>query len=115
DKPRGCSLIIATDSMYSVNCLTNWFGKWERNGWVGSQGKPVDNADLIKTALRLIRQRNGRVSFFHVPGHAGIQGNECADRLAVAGCFTGDPVYRQPSRVRFHHPDDIDGFWYNFS
>ncbi|KAJ2704204.1 hypothetical protein FB645_003438 [Coemansia sp. IMI 203386] len=89
---RGAALMIATDSMYSINCLTSWFSKWERNGWVGSQGKPVENADLIKTALRLIRQRNGRVQFFHVPGHSGIEGNECADRLAVNGCNIRDPV-----------------------
>ncbi|KAJ1880096.1 hypothetical protein H4R99_002028 [Coemansia sp. RSA 1722] len=94
---RGAALMVATDSMYSINCLTSWFGKWERNGWVGSQGKPVENADLIKTALRLIRQRNGRVQFFHVPGHAGIEGNECADRLAVDGCnIVRDPVCGSP-------------------
>ncbi|KAJ1835177.1 hypothetical protein LPJ63_001362 [Coemansia sp. RSA 2711] len=79
-------LHIYTDSMYSINCLTNWFHKWERNNWVGSTGKPVDNQDIIKPTLDLIRARNGRIRFFHVRGHMGILGNEKADELAVSGC-----------------------------
>ncbi|KAJ2720474.1 hypothetical protein GGI07_004585 [Coemansia sp. Benny D115] len=78
---------ICTDSMYSINCLTVWFGAWERNGWISSKGTPVENADLIKAALALIRGSvfGGAVSFVHVRGHAGIVGNEMADRLAVQG------------------------------
>ncbi|KAJ2448449.1 hypothetical protein EV183_005433 [Coemansia sp. RSA 2336] len=79
-------LLICTDSMYSINCLTVWFKKWERNGWTSSVSrKPVENQDLIRPILELIRARGGNVSFRHVRGHAGIAGNEAADRLAVAG------------------------------
>ncbi|KAJ2848624.1 hypothetical protein IWW36_003189 [Coemansia brasiliensis] len=79
-------LLICTDSMYSINCLTVWFRKWERNGWTSSVSrKPVENQDIIKPILDRIRARGGNVCFRHVRGHVGIAGNEAADRLAVAG------------------------------
>ncbi|KAJ2778301.1 hypothetical protein GGI15_004213 [Coemansia interrupta] len=83
--PAGETLHILTDSQYSINCLTRWAGTWERNGWRTSQGADVENADLIKTARRMISDRGGAVQFEHVRGHAGIEGNEMADRLAVDG------------------------------
>ncbi|PIA12953.1 Rnase h protein 1.0, isoform c, confirmed by transcript evidence [Coemansia reversa NRRL 1564] len=80
---------ICTDSMYSINCLTTWFRNWERNGWMGSTGKPVENQDIIQKILNLIRLRINNaaspVRFLHVRGHAGVPGNEAADQLAVAG------------------------------
>ncbi|KAJ2808911.1 hypothetical protein H4R20_000556 [Coemansia guatemalensis] len=80
---------ICTDSMYSINCLTAWFHNWERNGWMGSTGKPVENQDIIQKILSLIRARVDNaapaIRFVHVRGHAGISGNEAADQLAVAG------------------------------
>ncbi|KAJ1862912.1 hypothetical protein LPJ78_004390 [Coemansia sp. RSA 989] len=81
-------LLICTDSMYSINCLTVWFQKWEKNGWTSSASrKRVENQDIIRPILDLIRARGGNVSFRHVRGHAGIAGNEAADRLAVAGAL----------------------------
>ncbi|KAJ1893379.1 hypothetical protein LPJ66_005802 [Kickxella alabastrina] len=83
--PKMC---ICSDSMYSINCLTVWFRNWERTAWINSQGKPVENDDLVKHALTLIRERSGSVRFVHVRGHSGIEGNEEADRLAVRGALS---------------------------
>ncbi|KAJ1734091.1 hypothetical protein LPJ61_001248 [Coemansia biformis] len=80
-------LHICTDSMYSIKCLTAWFPRWESHGWKSSAGAPVENQDLVKEALGLIRSRAGAVRFTHVRGHAGVPGNEAADCLAVAGAL----------------------------
>ncbi|KAI8321472.1 hypothetical protein GQ54DRAFT_261703 [Martensiomyces pterosporus] len=83
-------IVVYTDSMYSINCLTKWYRKWENNGWIRKEKGTVENADLIQRALVLIRQRNGRVRFIHVKGHRGIEGNERADELAVRGCMLSE-------------------------
>ncbi|KAJ2768390.1 hypothetical protein IWQ56_002292 [Coemansia nantahalensis] len=84
-------LHICTDSVYSIKCLTEWFPKWERQGWRNSAGAPVENKDLVQDALDLIRGRAGRTRFTHVRGHSGVPGNEAADRLAVAGSLQEEP------------------------
>ncbi|KAJ2499070.1 hypothetical protein GGH96_003803 [Coemansia sp. RSA 1972] len=81
------TLYICTDSKYSIKCLSYWYKKWVKNNWVGSTGASVENRDIIEPTLELIRARRGRVRFIHVRGHAGIPGNEAADKLAVAGAF----------------------------
>lgn len=82
-------LEILTDSAYSISCLSTWHKNWDKNGWKNASGQPVSNADLIKRILYLIRKRpfSGKLVFTHVRGHAGIEGNERADQLAVQGSY----------------------------
>ncbi|CAG8776982.1 18167_t:CDS:2, partial [Acaulospora morrowiae] len=47
----------------------------------------VENKDLFVRMMKLIRERPGRVSMLYVPGHAGVDGNEAADRLANVGAL----------------------------
>ncbi|ODQ68472.1 hypothetical protein NADFUDRAFT_49110 [Nadsonia fulvescens var. elongata DSM 6958] len=85
---------IYTDSKYSLSCLTEWNDRWEANGYKTSAGKDVENSDLIKSNIHLIREINktytecgvdSKVDIKHVPAHVGIHGNEAADRLANIG------------------------------
>lgn len=77
---------ICTDSKYSIDSLTKWNQGWERNGWRNSKNQPVENQDLIKGTLDLVLNKHqGGVQFTHVRGHAGVAGNEAADKLAVNG------------------------------
>ncbi|KAG2138711.1 ribonuclease H-like domain-containing protein [Suillus bovinus] len=81
-------LMIKTDSKYSIQCFESWFSKWSANGFRAANGQPVKNAELIRylAALLYARERAGpKVVFKHVRGHVGIEGNECADRLANDG------------------------------
>lgn len=68
--------------------MTKWIVGWRRNGWRTSDGKPVKNKALI-TYLRILldlRFAMGQiVRLEHVKGHAGIEGNECADTQANLG------------------------------
>jgi ribonuclease HI len=88
--PRHRDVTIYTDSRYAIDCVTNWYKGWERNGWRNSKGKPVENMDLVKVVRALIAEREEmrkRTLFVWVKGHAGDEGNTEADRLAVAGSW----------------------------
>jgi ribonuclease HI len=83
-------LMIKTDSKYSIKCFESWFPKWSTNGFRTANGQPVKNAGLIRylAALLYAREKAGpKVIFKHVRGHVGIEGNECADRLANDGAL----------------------------
>ncbi|MCL6520787.1 MAG: ribonuclease HI [Firmicutes bacterium] len=81
--PPGSSVAVWSDSAYVVNAfLQDWFSGWERRGWRNSRGQPVENQDLWRELLRLVRER--RVTWHKVSGHSGDPLNEKADRLAVA-------------------------------
>ena len=74
---------IVSDSTYVVNCFRDrWFVKWQRNGWVNSQKKPVANVDLWKPLIELGDAPH--VSFRWVKGHSGDRMNDLVDALAVA-------------------------------
>ncbi|KAJ2402881.1 hypothetical protein GGI23_000390 [Coemansia sp. RSA 2559] len=83
--PAGGVVNIHTDSKYAIDSSTKWARTWERNNWISSNGKAVENQDLIRPIVDNISQRGGKVEFTHVRAHTGIAGNEAADRLAVQG------------------------------
>lgn len=74
-------LSIYTDSTYVYNGITKWIHGWKKNHWMNSQKQPVKNRDLWEKLDALVVKRPG-ISFFWVKGHANIEGNENADRLA---------------------------------
>lgn len=95
--PIDREVVIYTDSKYSINCLTDWFHKWETNGWKSSSGKTVDNKDLIEPIIARIREREickAKTRFTWVKGHANDPGNVAADALAVQGSFDSTPGSR---------------------
>ncbi|KHJ49347.1 ribonuclease HI [Trichuris suis] len=79
-------LEIRTDSRYVINCVTKWIHQWRRNNWTSAHGHPVKNkADLTRLAAL---SESISVNWVHVAGHAGITGNEEADRLAREAALT---------------------------
>lgn len=83
-KNRDVKITLYSDSAYIVNCINNkWYVKWEKNGWKNSKKEPVENKDLWKKLLKQFRELD--VKFIKVKGHAGIELNEEADRLANKG------------------------------
>ena len=86
--PRNRDASIITDSKYAIECVTNWYINWRKNGWKTSAGKPVENRDLVENVLTKIEERHKlkvRTDFEWIKGHASNPGNEAADRLAVDG------------------------------
>lgn len=76
-------LVLYTDSMFTINGITNWVKGWKKNGWKTSTGKEVINKEDFVRLERLTQ--NMDIQWMHVPGHSGFVGNEEADRLAREG------------------------------
>lgn len=95
--------------------LTKWLSNWLRNDWKTSSGKPVENRDLIDSIRNQLFSRdqihrNG-VKLVYVKGHAGIHGNEEADRLACMGALK-EPISQLVLSwfdLFFDHTSDTDG------
>ncbi|ETI24062.1 hypothetical protein G647_03431 [Cladophialophora carrionii CBS 160.54] len=93
--PRHREVTIYTDSKYAIDCVTNWYRNWVKNGWVNSKGKPVENKDLVADIRERIEEREqlAKLTYFvWVKGHAQNAGNIAADRLAVEGAMGGRAV-----------------------
>jgi ribonuclease HI len=80
---RPSSVRVLTDSAYLEKAFSHgWLERWKRNGWKTAAKKPVANQDLWEA---LDAATDGHtIRFERVSGHAGVELNERADRLAVA-------------------------------
>lgn len=77
---RSCDVDLNTDSKYVLQGINEWIDNWKSNGWKTAAKKPVKNADLWRLLDKQVLRH--RVNWNWVKGHAGIEGNEEADRLA---------------------------------
>jgi ribonuclease HI len=89
-------LVIYTDSMYIIDCMTSWIFNWMKKGWKTAQGAEVKNQDLLIWLFSLIKHTNVDASFKHVKAHRQApkrstpeydiwKGNDVADGLAKTG------------------------------
>jgi len=75
-------ITILSDSKYSIDCISTWAYGWKKNNWTKKSGE-IKNLELIKNAHNLYEQLKNKIILKHVKGHAGIEGNELADRMAL--------------------------------
>lgn len=80
---RPSRVAIYTDSQYVQKGVTEWLPAWKQRGWVSSSGGKVKNQDLWRALDALITRHD--IEWHWVQGHAGVAGNETADRLANLG------------------------------
>jgi ribonuclease HI len=73
--------IIYSDSSYSIDCITKWAYGWKKSGWK-KKGGAIKNLAIIQEAHALYEVLKVRLEIKHVKGHAGVEGNELADRMA---------------------------------
>jgi ribonuclease HI len=78
---KASKIIIYTDSIYLKNGITTWIKKWEKNGWMSANKKPVKNKDLWVMLNTLSKQQV--IDWKWVKAHAGNKYNEIADMLAT--------------------------------
>jgi ribonuclease HI len=80
------SAALYTDSVYVVRGITQWIHGWRRRGWRTAEDQPVLNRDLWQRLSELVdgRGKSNPVRWLHVPGHAGVPGNERCDLIATA-------------------------------
>jgi len=77
---RSCDVDLNTDSKYVLQGINEWIDNWKANGWKTAAKKPVKNVDLWKLLDKQVLRPH--INWNWVKGHAGIEGNEEADRLA---------------------------------
>jgi ribonuclease HI len=80
---QGRSVSIHCDSQYAINCISVWAPSWQKNGWVKKDKKPVLNLNIIQPAFELYTKIGKLLTIKYVKGHAGIEGNELADRMTT--------------------------------
>jgi len=78
----GNKVEIKCDSMYSINCIKTWASGWEKKGWT-KKGGEIKNLAIIQKAYKLYNQIKPKVGLSHIKAHAGLEGNELADRMTV--------------------------------
>jgi ribonuclease HI len=79
---EGLETAIHCDSRYAIDCVTKWAFGWKARGWTRKTGA-IMNLQVIQAAHERYLELSDRVQVLHVPGHAGIEGNELADRMSV--------------------------------
>lgn len=77
---RPCEVQLYTDSQYVRKGITEWLAQWKTRDWRTADRKPVKNVDLWQMLEKEIERH--RIEWRWVKGHAGVPGNERADRLA---------------------------------
>jgi ribonuclease HI len=85
---------ICSDSKYSIECITNWAYGWKAKGWK-KKGGEIKNLALIQKAHALYEELKDKINILHVKGHAGVEGNELADRMAVYTIISKSVEYQK--------------------
>jgi ribonuclease HI len=101
ESEAGNSVEIRCDSMYSINCIKTWAAGWERNGW-RKKGGEIKNLEIIKSSYALYNRLKHKVALSHIKAHAGLEGNELADRMTVYAREQKDEAF-----VRYGGPIDV--------
>ncbi len=77
-----CSVKLYTDSKYIQQAFNKgWLERWQKNGWLGVNRKPIANQDLWQELSQLSQIHS--VSWFWVKGHSDDKENDRCDSLAV--------------------------------
>ena len=86
--PTAGKIHIVTDSMYAIGVNESWRENWQRNGYTNYGGNRISNYDLVRQCHEVYEARD--VTFEHVRGHKGVEGNELADALCGLARLVGE-------------------------
>lgn len=89
------SVEILSDSKYSIDSITQWAAGWQRRGWKKANGEEIKNPDIIKACYELYLSIKNQITITYVKGHANIEGNELADRMAVYARMQKQTEFKQ--------------------
>ncbi len=88
------TVTVYCDSMYSINCISLWAYSWKKKGWKKPTGE-IKNLEIIKESHELYERIKGDLTLLHVKAHAGIEGNELADRMTMIAVDSRELEYCQ--------------------
>lgn len=65
------NIIVVTDSVYSMNCITKWSANWKKNGWKTAKGQDIKHKSLIQNIVEHYDDILSftKLSFKHVFSH----------------------------------------------
>ncbi|HHY79082.1 MAG TPA: ribonuclease HI [Thermoanaerobacter sp.] len=79
---KPCQVNLYSDSNYVVNAFKEgWLEKWQKNNWIKSDKKPVENQDSWKELLEV--SANHQINWIKVKGHADNEYNNLCDKIAT--------------------------------
>jgi ribonuclease HI len=90
----GRTVEVCSDSAYSINCIRIWAPSWERRGWTRGGGE-IKNLGIIQNCYEIYQRIQKDLTLTHVAGHAGTEGNELADRMAMLAVQSKEKELRQ--------------------
>jgi ribonuclease HI len=100
---RPCRVRAHVDSSYVKNAFTNgWTARWERNGWLTAEKRPVKNRELWQELLAAVARHE--IEWVKVAGHSGVLLNERVDQLACAERDRHAPTRRAPGSTMRAQP-----------
>lgn len=65
------NIIIVSDSIYSINCITKWSANWKLNGWKTAKGEQIKHMELIQEIIQNLEdvKEYCKISFKHIFSH----------------------------------------------
>lgn len=70
-KKDGQQIEVFSDSSYLMDCFRQgWYKAWQKNGWMTSGKKPVENKDLWEKLLAQTARHS--IRFYRVKGHVNL-------------------------------------------
>lgn len=70
---------VYSDSAYLVNGMNEWIYSWQKNNWIKSDKKPVENKEYWIKLIELSKNHN--IEFIKVKGHSDNKENNRADEI----------------------------------
>ena len=70
---------VYSDSAYLVNGMNEWIYSWQKNNWIKSDKKPVENKEYWIKLIELSKKHN--IEFIKVKGHSNNKENDRADEI----------------------------------
>lgn len=61
------SILICTDSKYTIDCITKWCKNWIKNDWKKSNGIIIENLELIQKLYDYYLKN--KIKFKHIKAH----------------------------------------------
>lgn len=71
---------LYSDSAYLINGMNEWIYSWQKNNWIKSDKKPVENKEYWIKLIELSKKHN--IEFIKVKGHSDNIENNRADEIA---------------------------------
>ena len=119
DVLEGKKIVIYSDSIYGIRCLTTYGKKCADKNWADS----IPNKDLVQETYQLYQDKPN-IGFRHIKAHTGLTdihslGNENADRLAnlaigVESCpyqTKNEKIYLKVPYARKEEVKPLGGKW----